>query len=1095
MKKFLLMCFSFGFALSVWAQDRVVTGRVTSSEDGTALPGVNVVVKGTTNGTVTDTEGKYSLTVPASGDVSIIFSFIGLKTSEVVVGERTVVDIQLGADITQLSEVVVTALNIKQDVKTLSYATQQVNADKLILARANNVTDALAGKIAGVQTMSQAGAKLGAATNVRIRGAGSMVDGNPLYVIDGTPIAATGYNSNGSQVAAAGDRNPTADINPDDIESVNVLKGPQAVALYGQRGEYGVIVMTTKRAKKGQLGVEITNNTMAENVYILPKSQNSYAGGTSPDLAKFTYQPGMPSEWQTLDGKYYPDYMDDSSWGPRMVGQEYIPWYAWLPGTKYTGQTAKLVPQPNNIRNYYNTGVNSITNIALGKADENYSVRFSYTNQNQTGISPFTSLAKNTFSTQTSVNLAKWITVGANVTFATTKTHGNFDDGYANQTTGSFNSWFHRDLDMNILKELAFTQTPGGRLTSWNHFDPSYYNTPSGNGDNFYRGYYWYNHYAYAGLINYNNTRNNLFGDFSVTLNLSKKFQAKASYQKTEFNIQSENITPTLLGRSFDNELRNDHYDSYATSYTLQKEDNILGYVTYNDKVANDQLSINVVAGGNLRYEKFQNLNASTYANARLVIPDLYTLSNTGGQLNYQNIRSRKEVQSVYASGNFGYKDFLFLSWSARNDWSSALPKNNNSYFYPSLGLGFVFSELMQGSLPVLSFGKLRANVAQVGSDLGAYGTTFTYGLGVNKWNGNSTSLTPDTQIDPKLKPSLSTNYEVGVDLKFLQNRIGLSASYYNNDRKNQILTIPVSPSSGFTGLTTNVGESTSSGIELAITATAIKSDNFTWDIALNGAHNVSKVIQVAPGLTSIYANSATVNFGGPYGIQLYHVAGQQWGQLRGYAIKRDAAGNPIISNNQYDADTNHDFGSVLPKFTGGFQNYFTYKSFKLAVNVDFQSGGKYFSLSDMWGNYSGLTARTAGLNDKGNPLRDPVSNGGGVHIKGVGEDGSPVDTYVDAKQYYDGTLGGNGIVEKSIFDMTYVKLREINLGYNIPVAKLGSLSKVFKTASISLIGRNLWLIYTPNRDFDPSVMSITVGENGQLPGTRSYGASIKLGF
>jgi len=351
------------------------------------------------------------------------------------------------------------------------------------------------------------------------------------------------------------------------------------------------------------------------------------------------------------------------------------------------------------------------------------------------------------------------------------------------------------------------------------------------------------------------------------------------------------------------------------------------------------------------------------------------------------------------------------------------------------------------------------------------------------------------------LKPSLSTNYEFGIDLKFFQNRIGVSASYYNNDRKNQILTVPITASSGFTGLTTNVGESTSSGIELNINATPIQGDNFSWEIAVNAAQNTSKILKVATGLTQIQQRDAngtaqgTANFGGPYSASLYNVEGQKWGQLRGYAIKRDATGNPIISNNQYEADTNHDFGSVLPQFTGGVQNYFTYKRFKLAVNVDFQSGGKYFSLSDMWGNYSGLTARTAGLNDKGNPIRDVVSNGGGVHIKGVDADGNPVDTYVDAKQYFDGTLGGNGIIEKSVFDMTYAKLREINLGYNIPMSKLGSLSKVFKSASVSFIARNLWLIYTPNRDFDPSVMSITTGENGQLPGTRSYGASIKLGF
>src|SRR5260221_3383573 len=338
MKKFLLMCFSFGFAISVWAQDRVVTGKLTSKEDGSALPGVNVVLKGTTNGTVSDAEGSYKLTVPSSGG-TLVFSFIGLETLEVEIGERTVVDTQLGADVKQLSEVVVTALNIKQEVKTLSFTSQQVNSEKLNLTRANNINDALAGKVAGIQVRSQAGSKLGSNSDIRIRGVGSLADGQPLYVLDGVPLS----SQNGATTAAGlpnNPINPSVDINPDDIESVNILKGPAATALYGQRAEYGVVQMTSKRAKKGDLGINITNSTFGENVYILPHQQNSYGGGAYSDLQKFTYLPGMPSEWQSLDGKYYPDYEDDSTWGPRMTGQESIPWYAWAPGTKYTGNTA-----------------------------------------------------------------------------------------------------------------------------------------------------------------------------------------------------------------------------------------------------------------------------------------------------------------------------------------------------------------------------------------------------------------------------------------------------------------------------------------------------------------------------------------------------------------------------------------------------------------------------------------------------------------------------------------------------------------------------------------------------------------------------------
>jgi hypothetical protein len=470
-------------------------------------------------------------------------------------------------------------------------------------------------------------------------------------------------------------------------------------------------------------------------------------------------------------------------------------------------------------------------------------------------------------------------------------------------------------------------------------------------------------------------------------------------------------------------------------------------------------------------------------------VPDLFILSNSKSALQYNNYRAQKEVRSVYANGTFGYNQTVFVNWSLRNDWSSALPKANNSYFYPAVGASFIFSELVH--IPVLSYGKIRANIAQVGSDYSAYGLNFVYGLGQNQWNGNSVSGTPDQQIDPNIQPSLSTNYEFGADFKFLENRIGFGVSVYNNDRKNQILAVPVSNASGFSSRVVNIAEATSSGIELNLDATPVKSGNFTWDLTINLAHNESKIVKLAPGITGYYANSQDAFAF----AKLYHVEGQQWGQLRGRAIARDASGTPIVgATGVYNSVTNHDFGSVLPNFTGGFQNYLTYKNFKLSTNIDFQSGGKYFSLSDMWGTFSGLTERTAQLNNKGIPERTAVADGGGVHVVGVDENGGKVDTYVDAKQYYD-QWGNSSIAENSIFDMSYIKLREVNLSYNIPVNKLGNLSRTFKSMSVSLIGRNLWLIYASNRDFDPSTMSNLTGENGQLPGTRSYGFQIKLGL
>ena len=1073
MKKYLLTCFALAFALCLWAQDRIVTGKVTSAEDGSALPGVNVVIKGTTNGTVTDSEGSYKLSVPGTTS-SLVFSFIGLATAEVPINERSVVDVSLALDVTQLSEVVVTALGIKRDIKSIPFAQQQVTSDRLNITRANNISDALAGKVAGIQVRGQSGAALGRNSTIRIRGASSLEDGEPLYVLDGTPVS-------------------SIDINPDDIETTNVLKGPAATALYGQRGDHGVIIMTSKKGHKGDgLGINVSQTTYAEKVYILPREQNSYAGGAYADLVKYNYEPGQPAEWKALDGKYYPDYTDDGSWGPRMVGQEYIPWYAWAPGTKYSSQTAKLTPQPNNVRDFYKTGFNNITSVNVQKADDNYSLRMSYTGQQQNGIMPNTGLKKNTFSTQASVNLSKWLTIGANINYVSTKLHGEFDDGYSNQTTGSFNSWFHRDLDMGILNELSGLKSPEGRYVSWNHFNPTSYGAL---GDKVYRGYYWYGHKTYMENINYNDNRTRLFGDLNATINFSKSFKVQGFYQTNQSNSNLEQTRPSILPYSFNTELRPTgaaQWDYYGTGHTVQKEDNLQFLASFDDRFLNEKLSVNVNVGGNIRKEKYSNLSANT--NQGLVVPDLYTLSNSKqSPFGYSNFRSKKEVRSIYARGSFGYNDLIFVDWSVRNDWSSALPNGNNSYAYPMLGASFVFSELTESILPALSFGKLRGSVAKVGSDLAAYQTSLYYSLGNTQWNGNVVSATPNTLVSPTIQPSLSTSTELGMDLKFFQNRIGFSATYYKQVRTKEILSVSVSGASGFTQKLINAGQLESSGIEIQLDAIAIKNADFQWNVVFNSAHNTAKIVELVPGVDAIAPGGGNLRDAFSFAT-IYNVVGEQYGQLRGFGIKKDGNGQPVLGDNGlYTPIQNQNFGSILPAYTGGIQNYFTYKAFTFNFNIDFQKGGKFFSLSDMWGTFSGLTERTAKLNDKGVPERTSVEDGGGVHVVGVDADGNKKDTYVEGKLFYQ-QFGNNNIAENSIYDLSYIKLREVNLAYRIPVQKLG-LGKVFKSASIAITGRNLWLMYSKVKDFDPSVISNVQGENGQFPGTRQMGLQLKMGF
>jgi TonB-linked SusC/RagA family outer membrane protein len=1069
-----------------------VTGKVTSAEDGSALPGVNVVVKGTTSGTVTDAQGNFKIVVPADGG-TLIFTFIGLTTSELVVGSRQNINVQMAADVTQLSEVVVTALGVQRESKTLPYATQTVGSDQLNIARANNINDALAGKIAGIQVRGQSGAALGRNASIRIRGAGSLTDKAPLYVVDGTPVGDVDRFGNAV--------NGSVDFNPDDVESVNVLKGPSATALYGQRGDAGVILITTKKgsSKSKGLGVTLTQNLFFDNIYVLPKYQNSYAGGASPDLEKFTWTDGMPTEWQALDGAYYHDYTDDASWGPRMTGQQYIPWYAWVPGTKYTGKTTALTPQPNNVRDFYETGVNSSTNLSFARGNEDTNVRLSYTNQNQKGVMPNTSLLKNTVALNFTTKLSKWLEVGANINYVNTLTNGEFDDAYSNQSTGSFNSWFHRNLEMDKMRELQNLKAPGGQLVSWNHFNPNYYVGDSDgdgviNGDKFYRGYYWYNPFTYFNSIDYQQTRDRLFGHINATFNITDNLKASLFYRKNQTTGKFENKRPSILPYSFYTENRptgEAQWDFYGTGQNYVKEDNLEFLVAYTDRFMGDKLSLDLSAGGNRRSESSSSVNMNT--SLGLTVPNLYTISNSKNpQFGYNNARYAKQVNSLYGRGTIGYNETFFLDFSLRNDWSSALPAAKNSYMYPSVGVSAIFSEFTGNILPVLSFGKLRGSWAQVGSDLAPYQLDLNYAVGANQWNGNAVMSTPDKLVDPNIKPSLSSAIEVGIDLKFIKNRIGFSATFFADKKINEILEVGVTGASGFNTKLINAGQIDRNVIELQLDGTPIKTSDFEWNIMLNYSKVESIITELVPNISAIPAIGNA-----SYLASTFHVEGKEWGQIRGVTIQRDANGTPILDpeTGLYRfTDDPADFGSVLPEFTGGVVNSFRYKNFSVNASIDFQKGGKFFSVSDMWGSFSGLTERTAGVNNLGNPIRDAVVDGGGVHVVGVDEDGTPVDMYVGAQDYYHQFYFGN-ILDPHIYDLTFVKLRELSVGYQIPVQKLGAVGKIFTSANLSIVGRNLWLMNANDLDFDPSEISGSFGENGQMPSSRSYGFSLKLSF
>ena len=1060
-------------AFTAIAQDRTVTGTVTAKEDGLPLPGVSVKVKGTTSGAQTGADGKFTIKVPANGQ-TLQFSFIGFVSQEVGIPASNRVNVALVSDSKMLDEVVFVAgaLGTTRTTRSTANNAQIVTATQLNTIREANINNALAGKVAGIQVRSQSAAALGRQTEVRLRGASGFGAGSgALYVVNGTIL-------------------PNADdINVDDIENITVLQGPAASAQFGAQAANGAILITLKEGKKSEgLGVTLNLGTQVESVYILPNYQNSYAGGASGDLMQYNWKAGDPVEWQALSGKYYHDYNDDASWGPRMVGQEYIPWYAWYGGHSRSYQTAKLNPQPNNAREFFNTGVNANNSISLSSSTDKLKFKFTYGNQHVKGLLENSSLRKNTFNLISSYQLNDHFEVQANVNYVTRQLYGEINDDYSNQSTGSFNQWFHRNLDMGIMKELRGLRTPSGIYASWNKANPSSYDPADPK--SFYAGNYWYNFYTYFDLVDQKSHADRLYGNLTFTYKVNKDLRFAVTYRKQQNTTFSETKYYNALQESA---LQTGMRAYYGTQTTYSNRQNLEFLATYTKKIKDFSID------ANLGTDFFSATAKSNGANTNngLSVPDLFTIANSVDQASISNGRSEEKYRAILGRATFGYKNLLFADVTLRNDWYSALPAANNSVLSKSFGGSFVFSDLISKSIPWISYGKLRGSWGEVPTAIGAYVYPgFAYGVSQFKWGSNFLMSTPDQLVDPNISGSVVTQFELGLDMSFLNDRLGFSATYWEGKEKDFPYALSVNGASGYTSLYTNIGEISKKGWEFQFNAKPVASDKFTWKI--NGSWSPlleNNVVKLSPenGITQTAAVGGV--WGGSSALPyLVHTQGKRWGQLFGNGMKR-INGIPVLnSDGSYVNNPNTYFGSVLPDYTGGLQNNFTlFKDFTVSANIDFQYGGKFVSLSNMWGSFSGLTARTAVTNDKGNPIRNPVADGGGVHVFGVNASGQPVDYYVDAQTYFHGFYYSKAY-DPYVYDLTFVKLRELSVGYNIPVKKLGW-GKHIQSANFALVARNPLLIYATTKDFDPSEIDAVYGETGQLPGTRGIGFNLRIGF
>jgi TonB-linked SusC/RagA family outer membrane protein len=1057
-----------------FAQSRVVTGKVTDI-DGNPVSFASVKVKGTNTGVSADANGAYSLRV--NPNAILVISAASFKETEVPVGTQNVLNTVMEKGGTDIKEVVVTsAFGIKRTGRSTSSNVQNLTGDQVNTIRQTNVNNALAGKVAGAQVRSQSVAKLGAETTVRLRGEnGFGIGAGALYVVDGTIMPSS------------------ADINPDDVEDYSILQGPAAAALFGPDGSNGAVVITLKKAKKGAkgIGLELNMGFQFDNVYIVPDYQNSYAGGANGDLTLYTYRPDQPIGWQQLDGKYYHDYSDDASWGPRMVGQEYIPWYAWYPGSEFSYKTAKLTPQPTNVRDFWETGVTRTTNVAFSKATDALNMRVSYTNLDIKGITPTEYLRRHTLNANLTADLSSRFILGVNFNYIAENKNTESDDGYSNQTTGSFGSWFHRDLDMSKLRELRNLKSPEGVLASWNKNNPEAYDPT--NPQKSWGGNYWYNFYQYFDYVDNSIRRDRIYGDVSLTYKINNDLKVKATYRKNQLTTNQEITYKSELEfganqMSF-NPFQGTNKAAYGVVNTFSDRQNYEGLISYSKKYKSFQVNAN--AGFDILKTKIRNINANTMDG--LSAPGLYALSNSKSAINYGNARQTFIRRGLFIRADVGFRNFLFLEGSYRRDYTSTEPAGH--YIdSKSGGLSFVFSDLIRKAVPFITYGKIRGSIGQLLNTLNYNQLNSLYGIGVQQWNGNITTTVPNNLVDPALQGATNVEKEIGLEMRFLKNRVGFNVTYWDRTNKDFPVDITVPAQTGYTIISKNAGELAKKGWDITGFVKPVQSKNLDWEISATwGYLTRNEVVSIFPGINRLNLDR-TGAFATSSSAYAVNEIGQPWGQIFGGGIKKINGVPELTAAGLFIREPDTKFGSALPQYTGGVQNTFNlFKHFTINVNIDYSYGGKFFSLSDFWGTFSGLTARTAELNDRGIPLRDPVADGGGVHVFGVDATGKAVDYYVDGQTYFH-QFRTNSISENSIYDLTFVKLRELSLGYKIPVEKLG-IGKYVRTAIFSVVSRNPWLIYTKNKGFDPSEISNVYGEDGQLPGTRSVGVNLKLGF
>lgn len=1013
---------------------KTITGRITDAK-GEPLIGVTIMEKGTTNGSITDYDGNYTLS--AASNAVLQFSYIGYQSVEMSVEGKTVIDITMNEDTEVLDEVVVTALGIKREKKMLGYAVQELKSDELNKTGDPSVTSALQGKVAGLQ-MNTSATGLGGSTKITIRGNSSLSDNNqPLWVVDGVPFS-DNSSSDASFFGGVDRGGASLDINPDDIESISVLKGPNAAALYGSRAGNGVILVTTKKgSKKDGFGVRYNGNFTWSQVAETIDMQSRYGQG----------------HIDTTTGAVY-DKTDTGSWGPVLDGSMKEAW---------NGETYAYSKYGNKLKDYFDTGFSQVHNVSISNGTEKSHFRSSFGNSNNKGVFPTEELNRTNIDLNAGTELNKYFSIDGKVSLSRTKAENRPEYG----TYGAINQLMGipNNIRLDDLKQYY----------DENHVHINWAGPTSG----------IRNPYYVLNQRKNSDERWRAFGYYSMKINFTDwlHLSAKYAFDYYRTRIQSTNAGDGISGETNTSMIKDDKMDRSEENFFESNAEVIL----MGDRQMTENFRLGFNLGANFMYQKFETLGAGVgnMLTKGVWMFNAANLLRTASETGYE-----RAMNSVFGSAQLAWKEYLSLDLTARNDWSSTLPLQNNSFFYPSANLSFVISDYVRSldkTLPDwLTFAKLRLSAAQVGKDTDPYQLYNTYSY---SWdNGILKPSKENVKKNDQLKPEIATSYEVGLDMKFFENRLGFDFTYYYSQTKNQIMKVPAAaPWSG--GKWVNAGLISNQGVELMIYSTLVDTKDFTFDLNVNMAHNVSKVKELAPESD---VNYMFFNGEGYFPVKVGARAGHKLGEIYATTLyKRDENGNIIVGSNGLPMTItdeseyiNNPIGNIQPKLTMSVSPNFTYKGITLSAMFDMKFGGNIFSYSEMVATGNGLAARTANRGEENNYM---------MVFPGVTESNTPNTTQIKASEYY-----GSLLPEDFIYDASFIKLKELSLGYNFP-------SKMLKktpltSLNVSFVARNICYLLkhtpgtSPEGGYDTTMFSQAI-DYAALPFTRTFGLSVSLGF